>query len=235
MYRNDITRYAESKEAHKIREIFDLIPSQLDAKNNRFKVSSLSRTARYSNFESDFLWLNEAGITLPCYNCSAPVLPLDLKIKRSQFKLYLCDTGLLCAMYMVNIQFDLLQGNLHLKHDSILQNIFAQELASKNLPLVYYSQKKFGELNFVVQNGRELQIFEIKSGNDFRRHAALSKAIENKEWHLNQNSVFSKSNLFSEGAILYCPLYMIAFYEPAALPLLFGINDLRFLLPSNQQ
>lgn len=160
LYRSDIAQYA---------------------KNNRFKLAQISKNARYTYFESGFLWLAEAGVALPCYNCSAPVLPLDLNLKRNLFKLYLCDTGLLCAMSMKDLQFDLLQGNVHINHGSILENVFAQELISKNISLVYYDQKKLGELDFVVQDRDQIHIFEIKSGNDFQKHAALSKAAAKKE------------------------------------------------------
>lgn len=160
LYRSDIAQYA---------------------KNNRFKLAQISKNARYTYFESGFLWLAEAGVALPCYNCSASVLPLDLNLKRNLFKLYLCDTGLLCAMSMKDLQFDLLQGNVHINHGSILENVFAQELISKNISLVYYDQKKLGELDFVVQNRDQIHIFEIKSGNDFQKHAALLKAAAKKE------------------------------------------------------
>lgn len=84
-------------------------------------------------------------------------------------------------MSMKDLQFDLLQGNVHINHGSILENVFAQELISKNISLVYYDQKKLGELDFVVQDRDQIHIFEIKSGNDFQKHAALSKAAAKKE------------------------------------------------------
>jgi len=145
--------------------------------------------------------------------------------------LYLCDTGLLCAMSMKNLQFDLLQGNLHINHGSILENVFAQELASKNIDLTYYDQKKLGELDFVVQDQNRIHIFEIKSGNDFQKHPALSKAIENKEWHLDDNYVFSKSNLFCAEKITYLPFYMIMFFKIREQETLVGLNDLSMLFP----
>lgn len=232
LYRSDIAQYAEKSDKNKIRDILDQIPSQLNAKNNRFKISSISKNARFSHFEAGFLWLSEAGVALPCFNCSAPVLPLDLNIKRNLFKLYLCDTGLLCAMSMQNLQFDLLQGEVQINHGSILENVFAQELASRNIPLTYYDQKKLGELDFIVQNGHTINIFEIKSGNDFQKHSALSQAIEKEEWHLDHNFVFSKHNLLVKDKITYLPFYMVMFYKINKQPKsLNGLNDLSFLLP----
>lgn len=81
LYRSDIAKYAEKKDKIKIRDILDQIPSQLDAKNNRFKLSEISKNARYTYFESSFLWPAKAGVALPCYNCMAPILPLDLNRK----------------------------------------------------------------------------------------------------------------------------------------------------------
>lgn len=214
LYRQDIFKYARFEDQRKIREIYDAIPSQLDAKNNRFKLSKLSPHARMNRFENSFLWLEEAGVALPCFNLSAPVIPLKLNEKRSLFKLYFCDTGLLCASSLGSVQYELLNGNLSVNFGSLLENTIAQELRSKNLPLYYYDQKAVGELDFLVQNGTHVDVLEIKSGNDYKKHAALNKARSIAEWHLDHNLIFCKGNVEEEDGILYLPLYMIMFYQP---------------------
>lgn len=81
LYRQDISKYAQGLMSLKIRQIFDSIPSQLDDKNRRFMLSRLGKGQQMRGLESSFLWLEEAGVALPCYNTSAPVSPLRLNEK----------------------------------------------------------------------------------------------------------------------------------------------------------
>lgn len=53
---------------------------------------------------------------------------------------------------------------------SILENVFAQSIAAKDMDLSYYDQKKSVKLDFVLQYGRQVDLFEIKSGNDWKKH-----------------------------------------------------------------
>lgn len=212
LYRQDISKYARGLMSLKIRQIFDSIPSQLDDKNRRFMLSRLGKGQQMRGLESSFLWLEEAGVALPCYNTSAPVSPLRLNEKRNLFKLFLNDTGLLTAMSLGDIQFELLQGELDINSGSILENVFAQALASKGLDLFYYDSKSTGELDFVVQNGKDIDILEIKSGKDYKKHRALDKALQVKDWQFQRKIVFCKSDVKAEGEILYLPFYMIMFY-----------------------
>lgn len=149
LYRQDISKYAQGNEKIKIKDIFDSIPSQLDQKNRRFKLSKLDKNGRMNRYENAFLWLQEAGVALACLNTKAPVYPLKLNTKRNLFKLYLNDTGLLCSM-LGNIQFELLQGNTSINQGSILENMFAQCFASKNRSLYYYDSKTI-ELDFLLE------------------------------------------------------------------------------------
>ncbi|WP_297566000.1 ATP-binding protein [uncultured Faecalibaculum sp.] len=212
LYRQDISKYAQGLMSLKIRQIFDSIPSQLDDKNRRFRLNALGKGAQMRNLENAFLWLEEAGVALPCYNTSAPVTPLRLNEKRNLFKLFMNDTGLLCAASLGNIQFALLQGELDINSGSILENAFAQALASKGLDLFYYDSKTIGELDFVIQNERYIDVLEIKSGNDYRKHRALDKALQVSDWNFHEKIVFCKADVQEEDDILYLPFYMIMFY-----------------------
>ena len=217
-YRQDISRYSEGEEKIKVRAIFDSIPSQLDDKNRRFYLSQVDKNGRQNRYENAFLWLSDAGVALPCYNVTEPKVPLQLNEKRNLFKLFLNDTGLLCAACMSNVQYDILNGNLEVNMGSILENVFAQELKSRGFALHYFTSKKYGELDFVIQNGMKLDVIEIKSGNDFKKHPALNHMIETDVWEFHRKIVFCKDNVTEEGEILYLPWYMICFYQMEEMP-----------------
>lgn len=213
LYRSDIQKYADRKERPRILEVFNSIPGQLNAKNKRFKVAKIDRRARTYQFEGSFLWLEAAGIGLPCYNVSAPEYPLLMNEERSLFKLYLCDTGLLCAEAGEKIAQQIFQGDVEINMGGILENMFAQAIRSRDLNLFYFDSKKNYELDFLVQNQDHVDVLEIKSGKYYRKHASLDKSLAMPDWKLENAYVFCKGNVEREGTILYLPLYMIMFYD----------------------
>lgn len=212
LYRLDILKYAGNAEKIKISNIYESLPSQLDAKNQRFKLSKLARTARMERYENSFLWLQEAGIALPCFNISEVKHPLKLNEKRNLFRLYLCDCGLLTNSFPISLQSELLKGQLDANYGSVLENAFAQAIHSKELPLYYFDNKKM-ELDFVVPWQERIQIVEIKSGADWKKHASLTRALADPEIQSDEAFVFCKGNVEDENGIVYLPFYMVMFWN----------------------
>ncbi len=98
IYLSDMTRYVEGKDKKlKIREVYKEIPSEVNSKNKRFVNSHIADPGylRKKGLSDEFLWLTNAGVTLPVYNVTEPVLPLKLASERKTLKLFLNDVGLL--------------------------------------------------------------------------------------------------------------------------------------------
>ncbi len=210
LYRQDITKYSET-EKMRIRQIFDHIPAELNKNNKRFTLSDMDKNARYNRYESGFMWLSDAGVSLPCYNISQPVLPFELNTKYNLFKLFLCDTGLLCSQSLGNIQFAVLNGDTSVNMGSILENTIAQLLVSNNFKLYYYNSKKVGEIDFIIQKGAIALPVECKSGKDYNLHKALDNLLSVKEYDMKEAIVLYSGNIKRENKILYLPWYMVSF------------------------
>ena len=211
LYRLDIAQYAEGNDKIKIRAIFDSIPSQLNDKKRRFVLSALDPNGRQLRYADSFNWLADAGVALPCYNVIEPQPPLRLNEKHNLFKLFMGDTGLLCAACMDNVQFDIFNGHLQINMGSILENMIAQQLKSNGLGLNYYDGKKTGEIDFVVQNGMDIGLVEAKSGNDYKQHSALDKIRRVEGWQFENANVLCKGNVEKENDVQYYPCYMVMF------------------------
>ena len=209
LYKQDIAKYGTRK-AH-IRSIFEFIPAELDKKNKRFKLSDLAKTARMEHYASDFIWLADAGVALPCYNVTAPVAPLAINTQHNLFKLYLCDIGLLAAQVTSSERLDLLQGRLGVNWGSILENAIAQELAAHGISLHYFDKSKYGEVDFLVEEDATIVPIEVKSGNDFRAHKALTNIMDVDEWQLGEAVVLCKGNVGRAGNVTYLPWYAAMF------------------------
>lgn len=213
-YKMDINRYSDLSDKPKIKEIFENIPNELNAKNRRFKLVHISSFARHNRYGESFLWLADAGVALPCYNITEPKMPLKMNEKHNLFKLYQSDTGLLCAACGDNLQFALLTGDVDINKGSILENVIAQQLLCNGHALHYYDSKSCGEVDFVCGDKDGVTLIEVKSGKDYYRHAALDNVRKNVAWTFHQTLVLCKGNLEQRDGVIYLPWYMVVYVKP---------------------
>jgi predicted AAA+ superfamily ATPase len=206
-YRDDISKYA-GKEKDKAKAIFDAVPEQLNKKNKRFHLAALEKGASTRKYEQATNWLVDAGIAYHCFIISDIALPLSFSEKRNLYKLYMLDTGLLCAMSMNGIQSSLLAGDIKINEGMVAENYVAAELAKKGIPLYYYDKKTRAELDFVFNDGGRLSVIEVKSGSEYRKHAALDNAIEAHPNLFKRKIVLCKGNVEVAEDVVYLPLYM---------------------------
>ena len=94
----------------------------------------------------------------------------------------------------------------------------AQQLQANGFSLRYFDSKKYGELDFVIQNGLKTRLVEIKSGSDYKKHRALDNVRAVSEWTFESSTVFCKGNIETENGIDYLPWYMILFFRPDRMP-----------------
>lgn len=212
LYKWDISQYARDRKLV-IKEIYDLIPSELDAKNKRFILKQLNQHAKYDRYKDDFLWLKDAGVAIPVYNVTEPMIPLKLSETRNLFKLFSNDVGLLACQYADGIQIKILSGETDMNYGAIYENVVAQELLCHGFQPYYFNSKKLGEIDFIVQSaGRPLPI-EVKSGKDYRKHKALDNILNIPTYGIKEGIVLSNANLHTEGDVVYAPVYMLMFIK----------------------
>jgi predicted AAA+ superfamily ATPase len=210
-YRDDISKYAD-REKILVKKMFDAIPEQLNRKNKRFILADLEKGATAKKYENASMWLTEAGVAYNCFNVSALEASLRFNEKRNLYKLYMLDTGLLCAQGMKGIQSELLGGNIEVNEGGITENAVAAELAKKNIPLYYYDKKGRAELDFVFVENGGLSVIEVKSGKNHKTHASLDRACQEARETLNRRIVLSRYNTErGENGVIYYPLYMAMF------------------------
>ena len=210
LYKRDISKYDNNNKLY-IDEIFDLIPSELNAKNKRFILKDLNKNLKFSRYENSFLWLKNAGVALPTYNVEEPVVPLKLSRNRNLFKLFQNDIGLLACQYAEGIQLRIINNEKGINYGSIFENVVAQELQAHGFELYYFNSKKQGELDFIIEkNGHTLPI-EVKSGKDYQRHNALCNVMDNTDYGIPKAFVFCNDNVSASGNIVYLPIYMVVF------------------------
>ena len=217
LYKRDIAKYDLNHKLY-IEEIFDMIPSELNAKNKRFILKNLNENMKFSRYENSFIWLKDAGVALPVYNVEEPTVPLKLSRSRNLFKLFQNDVGLLTCQFAEGIQLRILKDDKGINFGSVYENVVAQELYAHGFELYYFNSKKQGELDFVIEKDGKVVPIEVKSGKDYQRHNALTNVLANPDYQIKDAIVFSNNNLSRINKTIYLPIYMAAFLKKATLP-----------------
>lgn len=209
--KNDISKY-NTAQSLIIKDIYGLIPSELNKKNKRFIISNMDERGRFSKYLNDFVWLTDAGVALPVYTVSEPVYPLKLSKASNLFKLFMNDVGLLMSTLIKDVTLEILSKNVNVNYGSIFENVVAQELQAAGFDLYYYNSKKNGEVDFIIETRRgHVYPIEVKAGKDYKRHKALNNILSFQDYHLDRAIVLGESNVESDNAISYLPIYMTMF------------------------
>ncbi|MCD8110310.1 MAG: DUF4143 domain-containing protein, partial [Clostridiales bacterium] len=212
-YKLDFTQYEEENRRLVLTRIYDLIPAELNEKNKRFMVADIKKNLRFERVQDSFMWLWKAGVALPVFNVTEPSVPLMLNEKRSLFKLFLSDVGLLTTIYGRATKLKIINKESDLNKGAIYENVIAQELNAHGFPLYYYNSKKNGELDFVLELDGEILPVEVKSGKEYERHSALNKVLSSEGYTGREAIVFTNENVMRTERILYLPVYMVMFIK----------------------
>lgn len=219
-YKWDFTKYEKENKLHLL-EIYDLIPSELNSKSKRYTFASIDSKKKFNHYENSFNWLINAGVALPIFNTTEPVIPLKINKQNNLFKLFLSDVGLLNTLYGRATQIQLMQKDKSINCGAMFENVVAQELRTHGYDGYYFSNKKLGELDFVIEYEGKCQPIEIKNGKDYTKHSALNNVINIQNYDIPQAFVFSNANISIKDNIVYLSIYMIMFLNESAqkLPL----------------
>ncbi|MCD8307828.1 MAG: ATP-binding protein [Clostridia bacterium] len=163
---------------------------------------------------NSFLWLTQAGVAIPVYNVSQPMAPLRINSKSTLFKLFMADVGMLTSAYGRATKLKILNMEKNIRKGAMFENVVSQELLAHGFDRqYYYSSKKNGELDFVIEYNDDVLPIEVKSGKDYTVHSALDNVMNIPDYGITQSFVFSYDNVSvsEDGRTVYFPLYMIMF------------------------
>lgn len=224
LYRADIIKHAATY-AHKVEGIFDEIPSQLSKHEKKFTLSSLSKGARYRDYDSAFLWLEDSMIVNICYNSTEPNIGLKLNRDNTSMKLYMGDTGLLIShafdengLVSEEIYKKLLFGKLEVNEGMIFENAVAQLLTAGEHKLYFYSnpsrldKESRMEIDFLITKSKvtsrhNISPIEVKSGKNYTL-SSINKFRNKYSEQLHTAIVLHTEDVKETNGILYLPVYM---------------------------
>ena len=197
-----------------LNQVFSSLPSQLGRAegNYKFKLSELSKKARYYQYEQAFSWLEEAGLLLFVKNLKAIEKPLQGNEEKHSFKAFISDPGLLMSVFPVSTTSDFLIEKLGSRKGAIYENLLAKFIADTDFPLYYFgNQEKHLEIDFLLEGKDGIILLEEKSTNG--KMAASRMVMEGKTPYVAEKCIKVNSSSVSEGSFFTGILqYMAPFF-----------------------
>ena len=218
LYRIDASQYDEEKKLV-IRNIYDLIPSNMENKKKRIIVKNIegkSGHKQFSDYVEEFEYLTNSGVVLQVRAISNPKFPLLESESKNLLKLYLSDVGLLTNLLLGTNVNAVLGDVLSINLGSVYESVVAQELHAHGFQLHYYDNKQRGEVDFLIDDYDSLTVLpiEVKSGKDYKVHSALDRFIATPDYHISRAVVLSnEQKVYDDKGITYMPVYYVMFFK----------------------
>jgi hypothetical protein len=204
IYEHDFSKHNGKINSGRILMVFRSIVSQLAKENGKFVYGALRQGARAKDYEEAIEWLVSAGMLNRVYNVSKPEHPLPAYDKLDSFKLYMFDTGLLKCMAGIDNSAILLKSDFQFK-GALAENFVLQQIKSLYDVKPRYYSNRYGEIDFVIQDGQNVIPVEVKAGED--------KSAPTFKRYITENNPatavrFSERNYLQNGNITNIPLYL---------------------------
>lgn len=218
-YAADASKYDEEKKL-KIRQIYDLIPSNMENKKKRVVAKRIEgkKGKRFGDYQDEFDYLVSAGIALNVRAISTPVFPLLESSGKNLLKLYLNDVGILTGLLYGNNIRAVLSDQTSVNLGSVYESVVASELIAHGYQLFYYDNRTKGEVDYLIDDYESLSAvpIEVKSGKDYTVHSALNTFVQNEDYHIKKAFVVSNERkVRTQGKVTYLPIYDIMFFQNA--------------------
>lgn len=207
-YEQDFSKYAPYQLVPKLRLIWQSIVSQLGKENKKFTYSSLKKGARSKDYESALSWLSDAGLVYKIIRINKPGVPLKSYEDGNDFKLYVHDVGLLCAMAEIAPTVILGEDDLFKEFKgSLTEQFVLQQLKSKGVqPNYWTTEGSQAEVDFIIQKESEVIPIEVKAAENLK---SKSLKIYYDKFQPNYCYRFSMSNYREQDWMINIPLYAI--------------------------
>lgn len=222
LYEEDLAKY-DRDNREKASVVFRTIPEQLENKNSHFKFSLIDKNARYQNYVDAVSFISESMMGNECINVTKPEVALELFADRSNFKLYMGDTGLLVTQIMKSrdetdedLYKALIIDNLSINQGMIIENMVAQMLRTSGHELYFHEylytpedsarEKKY-EIDFMTVKKKKICPIEVKSSG-YMSHKSFDYLTKKYQMKMQDRYIIYTKDLKYKDEIMYIPIYM---------------------------
>lgn len=220
LYADDFRKIDPSGKASRL---FKAIPSELSKNASRYQVSSvLGRSAETTDMDELLEDLEDSLCVNFAYHANNPSVGLALHKDRSQYKMFVGDTGLFITLAFWDkevtenvIYQKLLSDKLSADLGYVYENVVAQMLKASGNELFYHawptpSGKHNYEIDFLLSRNSKLCPIEVKSSG-YRAHVSLDEFCRKYSSEVSWRYLVYTKDLRKDGETLMVPVYMVPF------------------------
>lgn len=201
-----ISNYYNTASFKNLKKIINTIFPTLNRYNQKFKLTDISPSRRFTTFKGYFDVLEHLNLIYRSYCVTGD----SIKIKWKSFVLYFFDTGLLGLIGKV--PYKLFKSENLLKEPKILSlvhNSIATEIFSHKVIEVYHWSNNTARVEFLIKRDEHIAPIEIKDDSSgklksldvFRNHytdikeVRLNLNLPDKRGHINTYPLYLANNL----------------------------------------
>ena len=220
LYADDFRKIDPSGKASRL---FKAIPSELSKNASRYQVSSvLGRSAETTDMDELLEDMEDSLCVNFAYHANNPSVGLALHKDRSQYKMFVGDTGLFITLAFWDkdvtenvIYQKLLSDKLSADLGYVYENVVAQMLKASGNELFYHawptpSGKHNYEIDFLLSRNSKLCPIEVKSSG-YRAHVSLDEFCRKYSSEVSWHYLVYTKDLRKDGETLMVPVYMVPF------------------------
>lgn len=206
----------------RISTLFNAIPAQLAANASRYQVSGVVENTRADDILGLIAEMKSSKTVLVSYHANDPNTGLSSNINLSQFKLFVCDTGLFTTLmfkdkdFTENVIYEkLLNDKLSANLGYLYENVIAQILVSNGNELFYHTwlnetSKHNYEIDFLLAKNDKICPVEVKSSG-YKSHVSLDEFCKKFSSRISKKYLVYTKDFTKEQDVVYLPVYMSIF------------------------
>ncbi|MEE0955246.1 MAG: ATP-binding protein [Eubacterium sp.] len=170
-YDNDFSKHAPADQIIRIRAVWNSLLKQLTKENRKFIYGMVRTGSRAKDYELAINWLQDYGIIHIIRRVSKPGIPLKAYADQNVFKIFILDTGLLCAMGDLDPSV-ILDGSAVFSEfkGALTEQYVCQQLFPMFRDSLYYwsAENSSGEIDFILQYRNTVYPIEVKAEENLR-------------------------------------------------------------------
>ena len=202
--------------------LFDSIPAQLNKNASRYQVSSVLPNSRAGDILKLITELVDSKTVLISYHATDPNAGLSANKDLSQFKLFVCDTGLFTTLmfkdrdFTENIIYEkILNDKLSANLGYLFENVVAQILTASGNSLFYHTFKSDHsehkrEVDFLIARMNKICPIEVKSSG-YKVHTSLDEFCQKYSSRILAKYLVYTKDYLKDDSLCYLPVYMVPF------------------------
>ncbi|WP_413853865.1 ATP-binding protein [Candidatus Ruminimicrobium bovinum] len=168
-YERDFSKHVPKITFPKLKLLWENIPNQLAKEHKKFVYNYIKEGARAREYENAMAWLKDCGLIYKVNAISKPAMPLKAYENISNFKLLVCDIGLLSALTKLSVQILLKNTSIFTEFKGALTEQYVLQqlktLNNEDMDIFYWAnENSTSEVDFIIQTDDNIIPLEAKAG-----------------------------------------------------------------------